>query len=275
MVASRASWSDDQVRDFVAGRMDAASSAQLSAQVQHDLALAGRVARERALRRGVASGATGNAAASSGNAAAGVTPPAETTPASVTPSAPATISSASVDMPPAAAAPVHAAPASATPHHAGSGSPSAAWWMLALLVVLLAGFAGWRIPRPTDAPLIADDNGLHAANRLEQALSTRIAAEGSTAEGVLVSLSFKAIDGRYCRTFSLDVGMDGLACRTGREWRVEAVGRSPEVAPPGEGGARQPSPSLSPTVLTAISRWQAGNALTPEEERGVRDRDWR
>jgi len=237
MVASRASWSDEQVRDFVAGRMDAAASAQLSAQVQHDLALAGRVARERALRRGAA-------------------------PAGVAP------------MPPAVA-PADVAPVvDATPERSEGRPPSAAWWILALLAMLLAGFAGWWLARPGDAPLVADDNGLRAAHRLEQALSTRIAAEGSTSEGVLVSLSFKASDGRYCRTFSLDVGMDGLACHDGREWRVEAIGRSPEVAPSGDGGVRLPSPSLSPSVLSAISRWQAGNALTPEEERRVREPGW-
>src|SRR5690606_20753372 len=121
---------------------------------------------------------------------------------------------------------------------------------------------------------IADERGLMASGSLAQALTARISAEGSKAGGVLVSLSFRAGDGRYCRTFSLDTGIDGLACRSDAGWLIESIGRSPDAGPDLPISARQPSSELSPSVLAAISRWQAGNALAPEDERRMRDSGW-
>jgi len=216
-------WSDAQVRAFVEGTLDAPAAAQLGAQVQQDLALAERVARQRAQRR--QSGA-----------------------------------------PEAASAP--------RPASSGHRLPTPLWWGVTLVAVVIAALAGWKLPRGTgDATLLPDANGLAAGGRLAQALDERIAAEGSKAGGVLVSLTFQAGDGRYCRTFSLDSGIDGLACRDGTQWRVESIGRSPEQAPAGP--YREASSELSPSVIAAISRWQAGDALTPEQERRVRDQGWR
>ena len=124
------------------------------------------------------------------------------------------------------------------------------------------------------APHVVKADGLAAGGRLAQALEERIAAEGSKAGGVLVSLSFQAGDGRYCRTFSLDTGIDGLACRSAQQWQIEAIGRSPRAEPAAAATAREVSSELSPAVIAAISRWQAGDALTPEQERRVRERDW-
>ncbi len=217
---------------FVEGRLDAQQTARFSAQVQHDLALAERVARQRALQRRA--------------------PEVAATPA----------------VPAAAVVPADAAIV------AGRARPSAWWWMGSAAAVLLAAWAGTRLPENNDAPLIAGPSGVMAAGRLAEALTTRGFIEGP-ADGVLISLSFRGGDGRYCRTFSLDIGIDGLACRDDAGWLVESIGRSPGDVRP-DGAAVQPvSTQLSPSVLAAIARWQAGDALTPEEERRVRDRDWR
>lgn len=148
-------------------------------------------------------------------------------------------------------------------------------WSAAAASVLLAGLIGWSLPRPASGPFAPVDNGLLAAGALAEALSQRISAEGSREQGVMIALSFRAGDGRYCRTFSLDIGLDGLACRIETGWLVEAIGRSPATGAEIEEPYRRASSALSPAVLAAISRWQAGDALTPEQERNIRSGGWR
>jgi anti-sigma factor RsiW len=245
MAATSRTWSDGEVRAFVDGLLDAAAASQLAQQVQKDLALAERVARQRALKR--------RAAAAPDAPAEESLPPQE----------------GSETVPPAP--PVQAPPAAPL---LSQGAPGATWWMGTALVAVLAVMLGWKLPRAVGDPVIPHTDGLAANGVLAEALATRVAAEGSIADGVRVSLSFRANDGRYCRTFSLASGIDGLACRGRDAWIVEATGRSPAYMP-SEDGLRQPPAELSPAVLAAISRWQAGNALTPEQERRVIEAGWR
>src|SRR5690606_70808 len=230
-------WSDGQVRAFVEGTLDPQSAASLSAEVHQDLALAQRVANLRAQRRrDNATQATAGPAAAAG----------------------------------AAKADAVARGAAVRP------APSPLWWAGAAATALIAAGIGWNLPRsaPEEA-LVPGADGLRADGRLERALDRRIAAEGSGEEGVLISLSFKASDGRYCRTFSLDIGIDGIACRGADGWQVETTGRSPSSGMVQDDYQRQASSELSPSVMAGIARWQAGDALTPEEERHLREQGWR
>lgn len=241
-------WSDEQVAAFVDGELDAGNTAQIQAAMRQDLALAGRIARQRALRARISRHF---------DAVLGEAVPERL---------------------------LHAAEGkagAATPIGAGRGpaarlvAPRPLWWSAAAASVLVAALAGWLVPRGGEDRLIAEDGGLMARGVLAEALTQRIAAEGSRAKGVLVSLSFRAADGRYCRTFSLDLGIDGLACRGAGGWVVEAIGRSPAAETAVTPEYRQASSALSPAVLAAITRWQGGDALTPEEERRIRDAGWR
>lgn len=242
-MATHSTWSDEQVRAFVDGQLDAQTAARFSAQVQQDLALAERVARQRSRQRQSGTG-TGTGTAAEGTR-----------------------------MPEGASATPAASSGTRVSAHAAYRAPSPAWWLGATGCVALAVLAGWKLPRDTNASMVSGASGLVAAGPLARALSGRISAEGSKEDGVLISLSFRAGDGRYCRTFSLLAGIDGLACRSELIWQVEATGRSP--AADQAGPMRQPSSDLSASVLAAISRWQAGNALTSEEERRLRDAGWR
>lgn len=241
------SWSDDEVNAFVDGELDTETAARFAAQVRQDLALAKRVARQRGLRSRL--GAAFNPVL------------AEPVPERLL---------QAMQGESSAATPIGKA------RRAGQRTtPGPVWWSAAAASVLLAVLLGTRLPRGDDASLVADESGLLAGGVLASALGERISAEGSAAEGVLISLSFRAGDGRYCRTFSLDTGVDGLACRDPQGWRIEATGRSPAARTGTDDEYRQASSQLSPAVLAAISRWQAGDALTREQERAVRDNGWR
>lgn len=241
-------WTDEQVAAFVDGELDAEGTAQIQGAMRHDLALAGRIARQRALRARISRHF---------DTVLGEAVPERLLQA--------------VDGKGGTATPIGAARKSA----ARLVAPRAVWWSAAAASVLVALLVGWLLPRGAGRPLVAEDGGLMARGVLDAALTERIAAEGSRDDGVLVSLSFRAGDGRYCRTFSLASGLDGLACRGADGWVVEAIGRSPAgdsaVAPE----YRQASSALSPAVLAAITRWEGGDALTPEEERRVREAGWR
>jgi hypothetical protein len=232
-------WSDSEVQAFVDGELDAEEAAGFAAQVRLDLALAQRVARERALRAKLA-----------GTFASVLREP----------------------IPERLTRAVEGKVSSRTTRRA---APGPLWWSAAAAGLLVAWMIGSRMPRTVEGTLVSDDSGLRAGGMLAEALSQRLSAEGSKAQGVLISLSFKAGDGRYCRTFSLDSGIDGLACRRADAWRVEATGRSPTEGAPADDTYRQASSELSPAVMAAISRWRAGDALTREEERLARDSGWR
>lgn len=227
------SFEDAQVQAFVDGELDAESSARLAAQVRVDLALAQRVARERALRARL------------------------------------TREFSAVLHEPVPVRLTEALQGKGTPHPvARRGAPGPWWWIATAVAVATAWWMGWRMPQRVEAPIAAGATGLEAAGALADALSRRLSAEGSTEHGVLVSLSFKAGDGRYCRTFSLESGVDGLACRDADAWQIVATGSAPDA------NARLASSELSPAVLAAMFRWQAGDALTREQERAVRDNGW-
>jgi hypothetical protein len=241
-------WNEEQIHAFVDGELDAAETARIAALMREDPALAECIARQRALRAELASAFD----------------------PVLDEAVPARLLQA-MDGHGSAATPIGAARRS----RRSMVAPRPLWWGAAAASVLIATLIGWSLPRNAGGLLVPDQYGLLAGGALAEALSERIAADSSPAAGVLIALSFRAADGRYCRTFSLDAGLDGLACRGERGWQVEAMGHQPADGPRPADEYRQATSSLSPAVLAAISRWQAGESLTPDEERQARDRQWR
>jgi hypothetical protein len=241
-------WSEEQVHAFVDGELDAAETARLAALMQEDPALADCVARQRALRTELAA------------AFAPVLD--EALPARLLQALDATNS---------AATPIGAA--RRPRHRVVAARPL--WWGAAAASVLIAAIIGWSLPRNAGGLLVPGQDGLLAAGALAEALSERIAVDGSAADHVRISLSFRATDGRYCRSFSLDSGLDGLACHDERGWQIEAIGRQPANSAQSTDDYRQASAAFSPAVLAAISGAQQGESLSPDEEREARERRWR
>jgi len=120
-------------------------------------------------------------------------------------------------------------------------------------------------------PFETTDGRLVAAGDLDAALSTQLAGPAPESASASIGLSFRADDGRYCRTFSLEAGATGLACRTNGRWAVELL----EAAEPAaRDGFRQASSELSPAMLSAITALGASEPLTTEEERRQLGSGW-
>lgn len=138
----------------------------------------------------------------------------------------------------------------------------AAWGGMAATLVL-GTLIGTRL-----APTGGDDR-LLASGAIARALDTQLASAPGGA--VAVQISFKARDGRWCRSFST-AAQAGLACReTDGAWALRQV--APATA--NGGGMRQAASSLPPAVLAAIDEALAGEALNAEQEKAARDAGWR
>lgn len=155
----------------------------------------------------------------------------------------------------------------APPRRAGSS-----WWQWGgMAASLLLGVAIARLWPGADAeaPAFAQRGGsLVAEGALAQALTSRLASEAPGA--VAVQLSFVDGAGAYCRTFSIERAA-GLACRDGAAWVVQTLAAAEPAAP---GAMRQAASGLPQTVLDAVDRRIAGDALDATAERAARDRGW-
>jgi hypothetical protein len=142
----------------------------------------------------------------------------------------------------------------------------AAWGGMAATLVL-GTLLGTRL-----APPSGGDDRLVASGEIAKALNQQLASAPATGTGaVAVQVSFKARDGRWCRSFSTATSA-GLACREGDgAWALQQVAAA--AAP--SGGMRQAASSLPPSVLAAVDAAMAGEALNAEQEKAARDAGWR
>lgn len=236
-------WSDEQLYAYVDGELPPTDATRLAQHLTHDPVLAVRVNRQRMLREQLA----------------------RSFDAVLNEPVPQRLLDA-----------LDGRSSGATPIGAARGKPGARpaplWWGAAAATVLLAAMLGWLLPRTPDGPFVQREGAWLAAGALDSALSQRLAADDAGAAGVRVAFSVRNEDGRYCRVFSLDAGLDGLACRDARGWLIEATGRPGAESDPDQ--YRQAGSSLSPSVLGALASQQTGDALTAEEESRARDGGW-
>lgn len=129
---------------------------------------------------------------------------------------------------------------------------------------MLGALIGMRL-----APPSTGDDRLVARGAIAQALEQQLAS--APGDGVAVQVSFKARDGRFCRSFSTAASA-GLACREADgAWALQQVAAVPAGS---SGGMRQAASGLPPSVLAAIDAAMAGEALDAEQEKAARDRGW-
>ncbi|HEX4713039.1 hypothetical protein [Phenylobacterium sp.] len=140
----------------------------------------------------------------------------------------------------------------------------------AMAACLVAGVLAGRVLWPEQGPLAMRGGELVARGGLERALTTQLASEVGP---VRIGLSFKAGDGRYCRTFESAVDrLAGLACRRDGRWVAQvatALTRQPAS------DYRTAASATPPAVLAAVDATRAGETLDAGAERAARDRGWK
>nr|MEA2799621.1 hypothetical protein [Phenylobacterium sp.] len=142
------------------------------------------------------------------------------------------------------------------------------WAAMAACVAL--GVVAGRELWPEQGPLAAHGGQLVARGGLEKALTTQLASEGGA---VKVGLSFKAKDGRYCRTFqSAADRVAGLACRHDGRWVAQTT---TAWAPQAAADYRTAASAVPPAVLAAVDATSSGEVLDAAAERAARDRGWK
>ena len=150
-----------------------------------------------------------------------------------------------------------------------AGRRDAASWprqWLALAATLAVGvFVGVFASRgPSGSPFETEEGRLVAAGYLDVALSTQLAGAAPERAAATIGLTFVAAGGEHCRTFALQAGPGGLACRRDGRWRVELLDGA--ASQPGSDEFRQASSALTPAIVGAIEARGAGEPLTSDEE---------
>jgi len=140
--------------------------------------------------------------------------------------------------------------------------------------VLLAPFVV-RSSQPL--PFISANGRVVAIKDLEEALYRQPAgALGADAKGIAIGSSFRASNGAYCRTFAMNPGPAGLACREWGEWVLEMLARNPrarQVA--GQETYRQAGVTFPEVIRQGVESRIVGAPLTAEEEATQMARGWR
>lgn len=130
-----------------------------------------------------------------------------------------------------------------------------------LVLGLTIGFRPWM-----PAADIAEAGGtLVASGALAEALETQLASNQPADAAVRIGLSFRDGTGRYCRSFEGD-GLAGIGCREDSHWTLERTLRG--AARP---AYRQ---AASGALAADAAAMMAGDPLNAAAERVARDKGW-
>ena len=140
-----------------------------------------------------------------------------------------------------------------------------------LVIGVMAGRLGETDSSPSH--LAMDGTGVVARGTLERALSTHLAGKQAADAPVRIGLTFMSKSGEYCRTFVLSNEVAGLGCRTGADWRLPVLARSP-TAGESSPSYRQAAGNVPAAVTRAVEERIAGHALDAREEAAALQRGW-
>ena len=244
-------YDDEILMAYVDGELDERLSAEISAAMERDPALAGRVERHRALRAKVAGAFT----------------------TVLDQPVPERLRAAARATPLAAGGPQRRAEVMDFP--ARTSGAASRWgareWSAIAASLLLGMLLSWQFLLPSQRSMItAADGTLVARGALARALDSQLASTQRPEDPVQIGITFRSQDGSYCRGFALRrAETAGLACRVGGEWRIPVTASAPGSA----AGLRQAA-SLPPPVLAAIQARIAGDALDGRAEENARLSGW-
>jgi hypothetical protein len=252
-MSPQTSWDDAQIHAYVDGELDAESAARLEADSRDNAALAARIAGQRDLRRLLRAEFD----------------------SVLDEAVPQRLRDALSRTQPAAAAVTPIGAARAERLRAQRPAWSLREWVAIAATLALGAVLGPFVFRSsTGLPLDTVRGQLVATDYLEAALSTQLAGSAQGGAAARIGLSFRTASGEYCRTFTLQAGSGGLACRRDGRWAVELLdGAAAEPAAP-NGDFRPAASSLSPAMLGAITALGAGDPLTTEQEQQQLGTGW-
>jgi hypothetical protein len=137
---------------------------------------------------------------------------------------------------------------------------------------LALGVAIGTAVNPSTVGPIGNENGtLVAQGALAHALDTQLASAAPAATGPQIGITFRATDGRICRTFTA-TGMAGLACHGAGQWRVAALAATKDES---IGAYRMAASGLPDTIREAAQQMIQGAPFDAAAERQARARDWK
>jgi hypothetical protein len=140
----------------------------------------------------------------------------------------------------------------------------------ALAATLVAGLVlGQLLPRAEEGPVGERGGRLIAQGALANALDAQLASAQGSDAAYRIGVSFRAGDGRYCRSFEGGAGA-GLGCRGDRGWTLERfiAGSS------GQDGDYRQAGSSAAEIGAAAQEMMAGEPLDAQAERQARDAGW-
>jgi len=118
--------------------------------------------------------------------------------------------------------------------------------------------------------LIAGSGGLMASGALADALTGQPA--GPVGAEASIGLSIRTSAGEYCRSFSLQSGSAGLACRRDHRWMVDVLESGQPASTPES--FRQAGSSMPQALRAAIESRMTGEPLTEAQEQEQIGRHW-
>lgn len=146
-------------------------------------------------------------------------------------------------------------------------------WPAYALAASLAALAVSLWLRPAAGPVAVDGGGLVARGALARALDDALASAPSDTGEVAIGQSFRAADGRVCRSFvQRDGAVAGLACRDVDRWLLPVVATTQAES---DGELRQASSGMPPEVQDAIDARLQGDVFDAAQERAAREAGWR
>jgi anti-sigma factor RsiW len=253
---------------YVDGELAPADVAAFETRLAHEPALAGAVARERALRASLAS--------------------------AYSPELDEPVPAALLDLlavPEPAVEPVAANDAvavGANDAYRGALPHALRWrwaeWGAMAACLVLGVMLGARVLAPraasggdTLALGVAGDGAVVAQGALRDALEQHVAGivlDPNSPVGV--GLTFRNHAKEYCRTFTLDNASSGIACKQADGWVVANLEHAPANAASGNAGAYRTAASpFSPALLQSIDAMRDGDTLDAAAEKAAQAKGWR
>lgn len=140
------------------------------------------------------------------------------------------------------------------------------------MAAFVGGILAAPFLHPGDGGVTLTARGEIADTDLIRVLDRRLASDGPDGDGRAVGLTFRNIEGQWCRTFRVgEVAMAGLACRAGDGWALR--GLAPDRS--GSGEVRVASAETPLAILSLVDATASGDTLDADAEVRARDSGWR